>query len=109
MGVEGVLFVEPLSVLEVVVGVVSSERVGDDFVIGVAEVDVAHVLLVKEHIGVESVVVPGVMKIVIAEPVLMDHENQSLGHAVKDVGPENGSQHVEPSISRAHKFVIGVS
>jgi len=45
------LLVEPLSVLKVVVGIVTSERVGRYLLVAISEVDVAHVLLVVEHIG----------------------------------------------------------
>lgn len=50
--------VEELAVLEVVVGVVTGHGVGRHLLVGVSEVDVPHVILIVQHIGVVGVGVP---------------------------------------------------
>jgi len=41
-------------------------------------------------------------------PVTINHVVKEPSHTECDVGPENGAQHVEPAIERAHDFVVRV-
>ncbi len=102
------LFVEPLAILEVVVGVVTGEGVWRHLLIRVPEVNVPHVVLVVEHIGEIGIVVPVVVQVILAVPVLENHAAHDFGHAHKQVGPEDGADHVEPGVDGAQKLVIGV-
>ena len=65
--------VEEFAILEVVVGVVTGEGVWYDLGVCVPEVDVSHVFLVVQHIRVIAVIVPEVVKIVLALIVSDDH------------------------------------
>jgi hypothetical protein len=102
------LLVEPLSVLEVIVGVVTGERVRRYLLICVSEVDVAHVLLVVEHIGVVGVGVPEHMQVVLALEVTECHASEATSHSQEHVGPHDGSEQEEPRVEGAHQLVIGV-
>ena len=61
-----------------------------------------------KQIGVQSVVVPEVVLVVLAFPVALNHKVQELSHSVSDVSPEHGSQQVEVRVNRAHNLVVGV-
>ena len=69
------LLVEELSVLEVIVGIVSSNGIGNDLGVSVSEVDVSHVLLVVEHIGVVGIRVPEDVQVVLALEMTLCHGN----------------------------------
>ena len=83
------LLVEELSVLEVIVGIVTGNGIGYDLGVSVSEVDVSHVLLVVEHIGVVGVRVPEDVQVVLAFEMTLSHGNQGAGHAEEDVGPDD--------------------
>jgi hypothetical protein len=52
------LLVEEFTVLEVIVRIVTSDRIGRYFGVSISEVDVSHVFLVMKHIGIVSVRIP---------------------------------------------------
>ncbi len=103
------LLVEEVSVADVLVGVVTSEGLWGHLLVRVAEVDVPHVVRIVQQIGVQSIVVPEVVLVVLALPMSMDHVVEEPRHSGEDVRPEDGAQHVEPRVTWAHDFVVGVS
>ena len=56
------------------VGVVTSHAIGRHLLVCVSETDITHVVSVVHEIGVESVVVPEVMLVVLAFPMSLNHE-----------------------------------
>ena len=92
--------------MHVVVRVVASKWLRRDLLIGVSEVDVAHVVGVVQQIWVQSIVVPGVVHVVLASPVAFDHEENTSGKSETDVAPEDWSQQVEPRVDRTHQLVV---
>ena len=85
------LLIEEISVADVLVRVVAGERLWRHFLVGVTEVDVAHVIRVVKEIRVERIVVPEVMLVVLALPVTVDHEVEEACHPERRVGPEDGA------------------
>jgi hypothetical protein len=102
------LLVEPVSITNILLGVVTVEAIGGHLLVCIPEVDVAHVLFVVEEIGVKSIVVPEVVLVVFAFPVALNHEPKEFSHAVGDVSPEKRTSHIEPRVSCAEHLVVGV-
>ena len=107
---EGLVFflVEELAVADVLVGVVAGERLWGHLLIGVAEVDVAHVVCVVQQIRVERVVVPEVVLVVLSLPMPHDHEVEEAGHARANVSPKDRPCQVEPRVERSEELVVRV-
>ena len=61
-----------------------------------------------QEIGVQSVIVPEVVLVILALPMSVNHEVEELGHASADVDPEDGAQQIEPRVDWSEDFVIGV-
>jgi len=102
------LLVEEISVAHIGVGIVTSEIVGNDLLVRVAEVDVPHVFLIVQEIGVESVVIPEVMLVIFSFQVAHDHETQESRHSEGQVGVEHGSEQVEVRPDATKLFVAGM-
>ena len=94
--------------MHVVVRVVACQWLWRDLLIGVSEVDVAHVVGIVQQIWIQSIVVPGIVHVVLALPVAINHEQDSLKESQEDVAPEDWSQQVEPRVERTHKLVVRV-
>jgi len=62
---------------------------------------------VKE-IGVQGIVVPEVVLVVLAFPMAIDHVVQEARHACANVSPEDWAQHVKPRVDGSHDFVVGM-
>ena len=102
------LLVEEVSVADVLVGVVTCEGLWGHLLVRVAEANVAHVVRVVQQIGVQSVVVPEVVLVVLALPVPVDHVVEETSHTSADVDPEDRAQKVEPGVHGSHDLVVGV-
>ena len=102
------LLVEEIAIANVLVRVVAGELLWGHLLVGVAEVDVAHVIRIVQQIRVECVVVPEVVLVVLARPVPGNHEVQEAGHASADVRPEDRASQVEPGVDGSEEFVVGV-
>ena len=102
------LLVEEVSVTDVLVRVVTGEGLWGHLLIRVAEADVAHVVRVVKQIGVQGVVVPEVVLVVLALPVPVDHVVQETSHTRTDIDPEYWAHKVEPRVHGTHDFVVGV-
>ena len=74
------LLVEEVAVAHVGVRVITGKIVGSDLLIGVAEVNIPHVRFVVQEIGVQSVVVPEVMLVILALPMAQDHVPNEASH-----------------------------
>ena len=74
--------------------------------IGISEVDVSHVISIVQEIWVESIIVPSVVRIVLALPMSLGHPPGGPSQTVGDVGPENWSQKIEPGVDWTHKFIV---
>lgn len=74
------LLVEEVAVAHVGVRVITGKIVGSDLLIGVAEVNIPHVLFVVQEIGVQSVVVPEVMLVILALQMAQDHVPKEASH-----------------------------
>ena len=100
------LLVEELSVLEVIVRIVTGNGIGYDLGVSVSEVDVSHVLLVMEHIGIVGVRVPEDVQVVLAFEMTLSHCNQGAGHTEEDVGPYDWTDQEEPRVDGSHQLVV---
>ena len=100
------LFVEELPILEMIVGIVTSEWVGDDLLICVSEVDIPHIVLIVHHIGVIGIRVPENMKVIFALIMALCHCYHSAGHSQEDIGPDNGAKEVEPGIDGPEELIV---
>ena len=89
------LLVEPAADTKVFVRVVAGHGLGGHSSIGVAEVNIAHVISVVKEIRVQGIVVPEVVEIVLSSPMSLYHVVEEARHAEEDVGPEDGAHHVE--------------
>ena len=49
-----------------------------------------------QQIWVQSIVVPEVVLIILALPMSLNHVEHHTGEAESDIGPEDGTDHVEP-------------
>ncbi len=98
--------VKEVSITDVLVWVVTCERLWGHLLVRVTEVDVAHVISVMEEIGVKSIVVPEVVLVVLAFPMPIDHVVQESAHSCEHVGPKDRSDEVEPRVSRSHDLVV---
>ena len=76
--------------------------------VGIPEVDVAHVVCIMQQIGVERIVVPEVVLVVLAFPVPVDHEVEETGHSERRVSPEDRTRQIEPRVERSNDLVVGV-
>lgn len=107
--VGGILFlVEPVAVPKLRVRIVASEVVGHNFLVGVPEVDIAHIFFVVEQVRVERVVVPEIVLVIFTLPVAQNHIAKEASHPEKHVGPERRPHHVEPRPEGSQYFVAGV-
>jgi len=88
-----------------IVGVVTSHFLDLQLLVCVSEVDVTHIVLVVNEIGVESIVVPEVVRVVLALPMALDHLILELAHSVEDVGPHGGANRVEGGVDWAEHLV----
>ena len=61
-----------------------------------------------QKIGVEGVVVPEIVLVVLAFPVPLDHMVQETRHSEANVGPKDRSEEVEPGVDGSENLVIGV-
>ena len=102
------LLVEEVTIADNLVWVVTGKGLWRNLLIGVPEVDIAHVIGVHEHIWVEGIVVPEVVLVVVSFPVAVDHEVEEAAHACEHVRPEDGSNQVEPGVDRAQNLIVGV-
>lgn len=102
------LLVEPLAILHMFIWIVGIERIRCNFVVRVAEVNVPHIFLVEKHIGVESVIVPMIVQVLLSMPALKTHHQHVLAESVGHIGPHNRSDQVEPGVDWAQELVIGV-
>ena len=102
------LLVEEVSVTNVLVWIVTSEGLWRHLLVRVAEVDVAHVVRIVQQIGVERIVVPEVVLVVLAVPMPTNHVVEEACHSGADVSPEDRASQVEPRVHWAHDFVVGV-
>ena len=90
------LLVEEVAILEVLVWIVTCERIGHYLLVCVAEVYITHVLLVVEHVGVVRVVVPEVVLVVLSLQTTLDHKTKETSHTEEHVRPEEAPAHIEP-------------
>ena len=82
------LLVEELTVLEVIVGIVTGEGVGRHLGICVSEVDISHIFGVMEEIWVQSIIVPGIMRIIFTLPMTFSHKVGCPCNPEANVSPE---------------------
>ena len=67
VGVAGFFFlIEEVAVTDLLIRIVTSKTIWDDFIVGIAEVDVSHIIRIVEHIWVQSIEVPEVMLVILA-------------------------------------------
>ena len=59
-----------------------------------------------QKIWVQSIVVPEVVLIILAGPMPLNHEEHHTGKTESDVGPEDGTDHVEPGVNWSHDLVV---
>ena len=62
-----------------------------------------------KEIWIQSVIVPGVVRIILAFPMSLGHPPGGSGQTVCDIGPENWSKEIEPGVERTHKLVVWMS
>ena len=67
------LLVEEITISHVVVWVVSGHWFWGHLLVTVSEVDVSHVIGIVQQIWIQSVIEPGVVKIVLAFPMSLGH------------------------------------
>ena len=89
------LFVEEFAVAHVAVWVVAGHSVWRDLLIAVSEVDWFHVVFVENHVWVECIVVPEVVRVVLSAPMASNHVVLEASHAGENVHPEDTACEVE--------------
>ena len=78
--------------------VVTSQLVRDHLVVRVPEIDVSHILSIKEHIWEIGVIVPEIVLVVLPDPVLSDLVVEHSSHTEADVGVDYRFDSVEIGI-----------
>ena len=73
-----VLLREPFSILEVVPRVMEIECIGHYHVVRVSEVDVTHIFGIVVEIGIQSVVVPEVMEVVLSKEIMPSQHDKEV-------------------------------
>ena len=97
-----------VSIPHIGVGIVTSKIVGNDLLVGVAEVNVPHVFLIVQEIRVQSVVIPEVMLVVFAFQMAHDHETKEPCHSEGQVGVKRRSEQIEIRPNTTKLFVAGM-
>jgi hypothetical protein len=102
------LLVKPVSVTDLLVGIVTSKRIGGNLLVCVSEINVAHIVFIVDKIGIKGIVVPEVMLVIPTLPMALDHKVHELGHSVANKSPEGWAQQIEVTINGTELFVAGV-
>ena len=64
------------------------------------------IISIVQEIWIESIVVPSVMRIILAFPMSSSHPPHGSSQTVGDVCPEHWSQEIEPGVNWTHKLVV---
>lgn len=103
------LLVEEISITHVVVWIITCHWLWSDLVIRISEVDISHVVGIVKEIWIESIIVPEIVRIVLAFPMSLGHVPGGSSETSEYVGPHNWSEQVEPGVEWAHKLVVWMS